>query len=176
MALAELSTSGVGATDRYIFMQTAFEKNSRVLIIDDDEFIRSLLLNVLSDNYDCSEAESAEHALTALAESHFDLVISDIQMGGMSGLELVPRIHSIAPDCVVMMVSGQSNIETAIAAMHAGAFDYIMKPFNLPHLEAAVARALSQSVLLQEKRSSNDQIESLLRQRTAEVDRLAYYD
>lgn len=176
MGLAELPTTSVVVTDQNVSMQTAFENNPRVLIIDDDEHIRHLLLNVLSDNYDCCEAESAEHALMALAESHFDLVISDIQMGGMSGLELVPRVHSIAPDCVVLMVSGQSNIETAIAAMHAGAFDYIMKPFNIPHLEAAVERALKQSVLLQEKRIYKDQIESLLRQRTAEVDRLAYYD
>jgi diguanylate cyclase (GGDEF)-like protein len=147
-----------------------------ILIIDDDAHVRGLLLSVLSDSYDCSEAESAEHALTALAESHFDLVISDIQMGGMSGLDLVPRVHSIAPDSVVLMVSGQRNIEAAIAAMHVGAFDYIMKPFNIPHLEAAVKRALKHSALLRENRIDKEQIESLLRQRTAEVDRLAYYD
>jgi len=166
----------VAVTGQNVAMQTAFETNPRVLIIDDDEHIRRLLLNVLSDNYDCAEAESAEDALMALAESHFDLIISDIQMGGMSGLELVPQVHAIAPDCVVLMVSGQSNIETAIAAMHAGAFDYVMKPFNISQLEAAVERALKQSVLLQERRIYKDQIERLLRQRTAEVDRLAYYD
>ncbi len=157
-------------------MQTLSENRPRILIIDDDEHIRRLLLDVLRDNYDCSQVESAESALEALKDSQFDLVISDIQMGGMSGLELVPLVHSIAPDCVVLMVSGQINIETAIAAMHAGAFDYLMKPFNIPHLEAAVARALKQSVLLREKRAYKNQIESLLRQRTAEVDRLAYYD
>ncbi|MDQ2920638.1 MAG: EAL domain-containing protein [Acidobacteriota bacterium] len=176
MRLAELQTTSVVVIDQNVSMQTAFKNNQRILIIDDDEHIRGLLLNVLSDNYDCSEAESAEHALIALSESHFDLVISDIQMGGMSGLELVPRVHSIAPDCVVVMVSGRSNIETAIAAMRAGAFDYIMKPFNVRHLEAAVERARKQSVLLQEKRIYKEQIESLLLQRTAEVDRLAYYD
>jgi diguanylate cyclase (GGDEF)-like protein len=152
------------------------KKNPRVLIIDDDQNIRALLLNILSENYDCSEAESAEQALIALAQSKFDLVISDIQMGGMSGLELVPRVHSIAPDCVVLMVSGESGIETAIAAMRAGAFDYIMKPFNMLHLEAAVERALRQSELLQEKQIYKNRIETMLRQRTAEVDRLAYYD
>lgn len=151
-------------------------KRPPILIIDDDEDIRALLLSVLTDNYDCTQAESAEDALIALEESHFDLVISDIQMGGMSGLELVPRIHSIAPDCVVLMVSGQSNIEAAIGAMRAGAFDYIMKPFNILHLEAAVERALKQSVLLKEKRIHKNQIERLLQQRTAEVDHLAYYD
>jgi diguanylate cyclase (GGDEF)-like protein len=174
--LAELTTTSLVVTDQNGSMQAALEKNPSVLIIDDDDLIRGLLLNVLGGSYDCSQAESAEDALISLKESDFDLVISDIQMGGMSGLELVPRVHSLAPDCVVLMVSGQREIETAIAAMQAGAFDYIMKPFNIPHLQAAVERALKQSLLLKEKRNYKDQIESLLRQRTAEVDRLAYYD
>jgi diguanylate cyclase (GGDEF)-like protein len=157
-------------------MQTSIEQRRRLLIIDDDQYVRALLVNILSDNYDCTQLESAEDALVTLTESHFDLVISDIQMGGMSGLELVPRVHAIDPDSVVMMVSGQRNIEAAIAAMHVGAFDYIMKPFNIPHLEAAVKRALKHSALLRENRIDKEQIECLLQQRTAEVDRLAYYD
>ena len=176
MSLVETRTNDLVMSDQNVSMQTALKESRRILIIDDDEHIRELLLNVLSDSYDCSEAESAEQALVALAKSQFDLVISDIQMSGMSGLELVPRVHSITPDCVVVMVSGENGIETAIAAMHAGAFDYIMKPFNVSHLEAAVERALKQAVLLQEKQIYQARIESLLQQRTAEVDRLAYYD
>src|SRR3989442_11119594 len=65
-----------------------------ILIIDDDASIRQLLIDVLSDSYACCEAESAEQALAALATDNFDLVISDIRMGGMSGLELVPHVHS----------------------------------------------------------------------------------
>jgi diguanylate cyclase (GGDEF)-like protein len=176
MGLAELTTTTSTFNDQNVSMRTALKDVPRILIIDDDQHIRGLLLNVLSDKYDCSQAESAEQALMALTESRFDLVISDIRMGGMSGLELVPRVHAIAPDCVVMMVSGESGIETAIAAMHAGAFDYIMKPFNMSHLEAAVERALRQSELLQEKHIYKDRIETMLRERTAQVDRLAYYD
>ena len=149
---------------------------TKILIIDDDDQIRGLLLKLLGNSYDCCEAESAEQALTALAADHFDLVISDIQMGGMSGLELVPHVHSIAPDCVVLMISGKSNIETAIEALHAGAFDYIMKPFESRQVQAAVERALKQSLLLKEKRRYKDQLEILLQRRTAEVNRLAYYD
>jgi len=147
-----------------------------ILIIDDDAPIRQLLLEVLSDSCVCCEAESAEQALTALAKDHFDLVISDINMGGMSGLELVPHVHSISPDSVVLMISGQNNIETAIEALRAGAFDYIMKPFDIRHVEAAVERALKQSSLLKEKRRYKDQLEKLLTERTAQVNRLAYYD
>ncbi len=148
----------------------------RILIIDDDEQVRRVLLDLLQDLYNCREVSSAEAGLTVLAQESFDLVISDINMGGMSGLELVPHVHSLSPDSVVLMISGQSNIETAIEAMHAGVFDYIMKPFDIRHVEAAVERALKQSQLLVEKRRYKDELENLLQERTAQVDRLAYYD
>ena len=106
----------------------------------------------------------------------FDLVISDIDMGGMSGLELVPHVHSLSPDTVVVMVSGNQDIEFAIKALRVGAFDYITKPIDLRHVEASVERALNHCNLLKEKRRYKEQIESLLQQRTAEVDWLAYYD
>ena len=64
-------------------------------------------------------------------------------MGGMSGLELVPRVHSLSPDTVVVMVSGNQDIEFAIKALRVGAFDYITKPIDLRHVEASVERALN---------------------------------
>jgi len=151
-------------------------QRSKLLIIDDEWQIRSLLVDLLGPVYDCSEASSAEDALTALSKETFDLVISDIDMGGMSGLELVPRVHSLAPDTVVVMISGNQDIEFAINALRVGAFDYISKPIDIRHVEAAVERALKHSSLLKEKRLYKEQIEHLLQQRTAEVDWLAYYD
>jgi diguanylate cyclase (GGDEF)-like protein len=157
-------------------MELVKQKKPAILVIDDDDQIRRLLLEILDGRYDCWEVGSAEEALLVLAEQSFDLVISDINMGRMSGLELVPLVHSIAPDSTVLMISGQSNIETAIAALRAGAFDYIMKPFDTLQVEAAVERALKQSLLLKEKRHYKDQLENLLTQRTAEVNHLADYD
>ena len=148
----------------------------KLLIIDDEEQIRQLLGDLLGTTYDCCEAGSAEEALTALSQQTFDLVISDIDMGGMSGLELVPRVHSIAPDTVVVMISGNQDIEFAIQALRVGAFDYITKPIDLRHVEASVERALKHSELLKEKRLYKEQLEVLLKQRTAEVDWLAFYD
>ncbi len=147
-----------------------------LLIIDDEWQIRSLLVDLLGAIYSCSEAASAEEALTALSHETFDLVISDIDMGGMSGLELVPRVHSLAPDTVVVMISGNQDIEFAINALRVGAFDYITKPIDIRHVEASVERALKHAGLLKEKRLYKEQIENLLQQRTAEVDWLAYYD
>jgi diguanylate cyclase (GGDEF)-like protein len=157
-------------------METAETQKPRVLIIDDEEQIRNLLIDVLGTSYQCSDAGSAEEALAALAKTTFDLVISDIDMGGMSGLELVPRVHSLSPDTVVVMVSGNQDIEFAIKAMRVGAFDYITKPIDLRHVEASVERAINQSNLLKEKRRDKDQIESLLQQRTEEVHWLGNYD
>src|ERR1044072_2030187 len=157
-------------------MEAAKTQKSRVLIIDDEEPIRSLLIDLLGSVYNCSDAGSAEEALTALAHDTFDLVISDIDMGGMSGLELVPRVHSLSPDTVVVMVSGNQDIEFAIKALRVGAFDYIPKPIDLRHVEASVERALNHADLLQEKRRNKQQIESLLQQRPAEGRLLSYYD
>jgi diguanylate cyclase (GGDEF)-like protein len=157
-------------------MEAAKSHIPRILIIDDDEQIRLLLLDIFSAVYNCREVGSAEDALSILSQESFDLVISDISMGGMSGLELIPHVHTLSPDSVVLMISGQSNIETAVEAMHAGAFDYIMKPLDIPHVEAAVERALKQHLLFAENRRYKDELEKLLQERTAEVDRLAYYD
>jgi len=155
----------------------ALEKpNRRILIIDDDEQIRSLLVAVFGNQYDCRTAASAEAGLQVLANEPFDLVISDIDMGGMSGIELVPKLHSLSSEIVVLMISGNQDIETAIAAMRVGAFDYITKPLVLQHVEAAVERALHHRDLIRERQQYKEQLEQLLEERTAEVDRLAYYD
>ena len=157
-------------------MALAVKQRASVLIIDDEEDMRNLLASLLGDAHQCQTASSAEEALTALSRDTFDLVISDINMGGMSGLQLVPRVHSISPDTVMVMISGNHEIESAIEALRVGAFDYITKPFDLRHVAAAVERALDHSRLLKEKRRDQEQLQRLLRERTAEVDRLAYYD
>lgn len=132
----------------------------RLLIIDDEPTIRDLLREYLSGSYLCAEAASAEDALALLRAEKFDLVLSDIQMGGMSGLEMVPRLLELAPDTVVVVVSGVSTIESAIEAMRVGAFDYVTKPFNFNQVGAAVRRALDYRAL----REANRQAEGRFRQ------------
>lgn len=152
------------------------DAKARVLIIDDDEQIRDLLITTLKERYVCEAALTAEEALHTLMQTHFDLVISDIDLRGMTGLELVPRIHELSHDTVVVMISGNQNIETAIRAMRVGAFDYVTKPLDSHQVEAAVARALHHGASLTERRHYKEQLEKLLAQQTAEIDRLAYYD
>ncbi|MFN2531333.1 MAG: EAL domain-containing protein [Pyrinomonadaceae bacterium] len=152
------------------------DKKPSILIIDDDEQVRNLIVTILKNDYECHSVDSAEEALSSLSHQNFDLVMSDIDMGGMSGLDLVPQVHSSWPDTVVLMISGNQDIEAAIKAMRVGAFDYITKPMDLRHVEAAVERAMTHHELLKEKRRYKEQLEALLEQRTAQVDRLAYYD
>ena len=157
-------------------MLEALLKRSSILIIDDDEQIRELLDVLLGENYDCTRARSAEEALDVLKTIKFDLVISDINMGGISGLDLVPYVLKETPETVVVMVSGQQNIESAIAALRAGAFDYITKPLDIYHVEAAVRRALAHHKLLADKKYYEDNLQELVLKRTAEIERLAHFD
>lgn len=152
--------------------------NSRpkLLIIDDDEQVRGLLYDVLRADYNCTRAASGEAALNVLEHGTFDLVVSDINMTGLSGLELVPLIHQQAPDTVVIMISGQQTIDFAIEALRAGAFDYVTKPFDLRQVHAAVQRALKHHRLLQEKRRYENHLEELVQERTVEIEYLAYHD
>ena len=113
------SSAAKRAPDRGIQAPARTVKTAKILIIDDDDQIRNLLEESLSE-YDCTTAASAEDALSVLATRDFNLVISDINMGGISGLDLIPQVHRRSPDTVVVMISGQQTIETAIAAMRAG--------------------------------------------------------
>lgn len=116
--------------------------NPCILIVDDDDEIRDVLKEFLSREYDCVALDSAEKALNALATQRFHLILSDIAMTAMSGLEMLPRVMELAPESVVVMISGQRTIECAIDAMRAGAFDYITKPFELREVDLVVRRAL----------------------------------
>src|SRR3989475_7469243 len=141
-----------------------------LLIVDDEAEVRSVLNDLLGDTYQCSQAPSAEEALAQLRERDYQLVISDITMSGMSGLEMIPHVKVISPDTVIVMISGMQTIESAINALRLGAFDYLMKPFDLRQAEAAVARALEHHELIAAKRRYENHLEDLVEQRTAELD------
>src|SRR6187455_955677 len=98
-------------------MMIGTNPKAAILIIDDEEPIRSLLETLLGDDNECVLARSGEDAIELLKHRTFDLAISDINMEGISGLALVPKLLKESPDTVVMMVSGLHTIETAIDAM-----------------------------------------------------------
>jgi putative nucleotidyltransferase with HDIG domain len=143
----------------------------RILIVDDEVEITEILADLLSEDYECLKAGSAEDALARLRESEFQLVISDITMPGMSGLEMIPHVKKLSPETVVVMISGMQTVESAIGALRLGAFDYLMKPFDLRQVEAVVKRALEHHDLVVAKQRYENHLEELVEQRTAELDR-----
>ena len=143
----------------------------RILIVDDEREITEILADLLSEDYECLKAGSAEDALACLREGEFQLVISDITMPGMTGLEMIPHVKQISPDTVVVMISGMQTVESAIGALRLGAFDYLMKPFDLRQVEAVVKRALEHHELVVAKRRYENHLEELVEQRTVELDR-----
>ncbi len=103
----------------------------KILVVDDEENIRHMLATVLkSEGYQVTRAASAEEAEELLADQPFDVVLSDIRMPRVDGLELLDRIQGKYPDMVVVMMSAYGTVDTAIEAMKRGAYDYISKPFK----------------------------------------------
>ena len=143
----------------------------RILIVDDEVEITEILADLLNEDYECLRAASAEEALARLHESEFQLVISDITMPGMSGLDMIPHIKALSPDTVVVMISGMQTVESAIGALRLGAFDYLMKPFDLRQVEAVVKRGLEHHDLVVAKQRYENHLEELVEQRTVELDK-----
>jgi putative nucleotidyltransferase with HDIG domain len=144
-------------------------RKARLLIVDDKPDIKEVLCDLLGGRYECQSAGSAEEALTLLHRRRFDLILSDIMMDGMTGLEMVPHVRKLAPDIMIIMVSGAEKIDSAINALRVGAFDYIMKPFDVRYVVAAVERALEHRALRDAKRRYETQLERMVERRTAEL-------
>ncbi len=143
---------------------------SRILVVDDEPEITAILSDLFTGQYYCMTAGSAEEALERLLVSEYELVISDITMPGMSGLDMIPQVKSMTPNTVVVMISGMQTVESAIGALRLGAFDYVMKPFDLRQVEAVVKRALEHQELIVAKQRYEGHLEELVEQRTAELD------
>ncbi|MEK6281574.1 MAG: HD domain-containing phosphohydrolase [Acidobacteriota bacterium] len=143
----------------------------RILFVDDESEITSILTDLFEDQYDCANAGSAEDALEQIRQNDFELVVSDITMPGLSGLEMIPHVKSMAPNTVVVMISGMQTVESAIGALRLGAFDYVMKPFDIRQVEAVVTRALEHQDLIVAKQRYEDHLQELVEQRTAELDK-----
>jgi response regulator RpfG family c-di-GMP phosphodiesterase len=143
---------------------------SRILVVDDEPEITAILSDLFVSKYDCKTAGSAEEALALASKNVYELVVSDITMPGMSGLEMIPHIKQVSPHSVVVMISGMQTVESAIEALRLGAFDYVMKPFDLRQVEAVVKRALEHHDLIIAKERYEEHLEELVEQRTAELD------
>ena len=114
---------------------------ARILVVEDDNGLREALVDtLLLGGYECREVDSGERALLALSRQRFDMVISDIQMGGMDGLTLLANIRQQYPQVPVLLMTAYANIDGAVRAMREGAIDYLAKPFSPEVLLNQVSR------------------------------------
>lgn len=115
---------------------------ARVLIVDDDETIRDTLYELLSENYICQTAETAEKAFARIEADTYDVVLTDISMPGLSGLELLGHVRQKFPDTPVIIISGIGDQEHAQGLIRLGAFEFLLKPFSLEVVEKSVKMAV----------------------------------
>jgi response regulator RpfG family c-di-GMP phosphodiesterase len=142
---------------------------AKILIIDDEPNVLSVLYSLLCDRYECKTASCAAEALELFREEQFDLILSDIMMPGMSGLELLEIIKQSEDSPTVILISGNLNIQSAIDSMRRGAYDYVTKPFNLADVEIAVERGLRNQALIKSNRQYERHLEELVSLRTYEL-------
>jgi DNA-binding NtrC family response regulator len=123
----------------------------RLLVVDDEvELMDALRETLAAQGYDTTGATSGPEGVRLLAEGEFDILLSDLMMPGMDGIELLKRALEIDPDLVGVIMTGQGTVPTAVEAMKAGAFDYLLKPFKLPAVLPVLERAMAVRRLKQE--------------------------
>ncbi|MDF2773280.1 MAG: response regulator receiver [Geminicoccaceae bacterium] len=144
----------------------------RVLVVDDEETIRLALSKFLrSRGYNVQTAESGAAALDLLHRGKYVLMLCDVRMPGLSGVDLVPRALAIDPELAIVMLTAVNDAPTAAEVLSAGAMDYLMKPIELPDLQRAIERVLHRRELAIEQRNVERLIREEVALRTAELER-----
>ncbi len=124
---------------------------ARILVVDDERSMREFLGILLEkEGHTAHLADSGEAAVGRLDEDEYDLVITDLKMPGVDGLEVVEKVKSASPDTQVVVITAFATTETAVEAMKRGAYDYVMKPFKVDALQVVVGKALEKRALLRE--------------------------
>jgi DNA-binding NtrC family response regulator len=124
---------------------------SKILVIDDERSIRNTLKDILEyEKYEVDLAEDGIKALEKVKTAEYDIILCDIKMPGMDGIEVLEKLGGFTPDTPVVMISGHGNIDTAVDSIKKGAFDYIEKPLDLNRLLITIRNAMDKSSLVSE--------------------------
>jgi DNA-binding response OmpR family regulator len=141
-----------------------------ILIVDDEEAIRGILSRKLEvDGYHCEVAADGKEALWKAFMKDFDLVLMDVKMPGLSGMEALPQMVTNHPDTCAIMMTAVMDTETAVQAMKLGAYDYVTKPFDLDDLGMRVEKALERKKLLLENRDYQLRLEQKIHQQAWQI-------
>lgn len=135
-----------------------------ILIVDDDRNTREGLERALKFRYNVFIAPDARTALALLAENKVDVILSDVRMPGLSGIELLAEVRAKHPDTLFVLLTAYGSVETAVEAMKAGAYDFLTKPVNLDHLDILLERAIAARTLREKTQELQTQNRDLRRQ------------
>lgn len=160
------------AAGRYV-SRVSSESGLTCLLVDDQAPLRGALARFLrSVGYHCLEAASGDEALAVLARDDVAVMVSDIRMPGMDGVELLQVARRRFPDIAVIMVTGVADVETAVGCLRMGAFDYVTKPFQLEEIHARVVQAAEKRRLILENRRFQSHLSELVRQQAIRIEEL----
>lgn len=138
------------------------DKKISILIVDDEESVRDSLSNwFIEDGYRVDCAEDAKKALSILETGNFDIILADIKMPGMDGLEMLRRIKSLNKESIVIIMTAFATVDTAVKALKDGAFDYVTKPFDPDDLSHLIRNASRQITLTNENENLKKRVDSL---------------
>ena len=125
----------------------------KILVVDDDSLLRDFLAETLNrSGYWVDLASSGEEALEKISKEDYDIILSDVRMPNMDGMELLKTTRDFLPDAKVVMMTAYGTVQNAVEAMKLGAFDYVMKPFSVDEIELVLKRALEHKQLLLENK------------------------
>jgi putative two-component system response regulator len=146
-----------------------------ILVVDDEIYIQEILKATLEqEGFECTAVGDVDSALAALASRNFDVALSDIRMPGREGTQLLKEIKAGFPEIVVIMITALDSTATAIESMRLGAYDYIVKPFNLDQVLISVRRAMDKRRLENANREYQRYLTQIAEERAAETRRLFY--
>ncbi|HLY27490.1 MAG TPA: response regulator transcription factor [Aggregatilineales bacterium] len=153
-------------------MQTASDPElSHILVVDDEGAIRYSIGKALQRvGYHVTEAASGEEALQLMADQDFEVVLTDIRMPGLSGVDLLAKIKEKAPDSIVILMTGYASLGTAVESLRMGAHDYLIKPSSNQDIRQSVARGLERARNLHRRRLLLDAIQHNVRELTTGLD------
>lgn len=147
-------------------------ESAHILVVDDEGAIRYSVSKTLQRvGYNVNEAASGEEALESMKKQHYDVVLTDIRMPGLTGVELLKRIKEQAPDSIVILMTGYASLGTAVEALRLGAHDYLIKPSSSQDIRQSVSRGVERARNLKRRRSLLDAIRNNVSELTrADVD------
>ena len=139
------------------------EKTPHILVVDDELSMREVLDYMLTkEGYEVASADNGRNAIGLLKKHHFDLLLCDIKLGDISGLDVLRASKKANQDTVVILISAYASTETAVEAMNEGAYDYVPKPFDKDELLQTIARALELRTVEHEKKILDSQLKENL--------------